>query len=150
MMRAGLALLALLVLAGAIAYSSLPPRGVPLTVPNDVAVRGVRGAMHVHTRRSDGTGTVEEIAAAASRAGLKFVVLTDHGDASREPDKPVYVSGVLCIDAVEISTDGGHVVALGMARAGHTVHRDTPTKEESDPARAPRQTTRTGWFSRAR
>jgi hypothetical protein len=117
MMRAGVALLALLILAGAIAYSSLPPRGVPLTVPDDVTMRGVRGAMHVHTRRSDGTGTVEEIAAAASRAGLKFVVLTDHGDASREPDKPVYVSDVLCIDAVEISTDGGHVVALGMARA---------------------------------
>ena len=117
MTRAGLALLALLALLAGAIYASLPPRGVALSVPNDAAASGVRGAMHVHTRRSDGTGTVEEIAAAAARAGLTFVVLTDHADASRERDRPVYISGVLCIDAVEISTDGGHVVALGMARS---------------------------------
>ena len=32
-------------------------------------------------QRSDGRGTPDEIAAAAARAGLKFVVFTDHGDA---------------------------------------------------------------------
>ena len=45
-----------------------------------------RGAFHVHTTRSDGSGTVEEVAAAAQAAGLQFVVLTDHNDfAPREP-----------------------------------------------------------------
>jgi hypothetical protein len=76
-----------------------------------------RGAYHVHTRRSDGTGTAEEIAAAAGRAGLDFVVLTDHGDATRTPDAPRYVGAVLVIDAVEISTRGGHYAALGLTGA---------------------------------
>ena len=77
----------------------------------------VRGAMHIHTRRSDGTGTVDQIAAAAARAGLSFVILTDHGDATREPERPSYQHGVLCIAAVESSTDDGHVVALGLPRS---------------------------------
>ncbi len=33
-----------------------------------------------------------------------------------EPSAPVYRHGVLCIDAVEISTDHGHVLALGLPR----------------------------------
>src|SRR5262245_57080790 len=77
----------------------------------------VRGAIHVHTRRSDGTGRVEDVAEAAARAGLQFLVFTDHGDAMREPDAPRYIHGVLCIDAVEISTQNGHVVALGLSKA---------------------------------
>ena len=69
----------------------------------------------MHSRASDGTGTVEDIAAAASRAGLQFVVITDHGDATRRPLPPRYVDGVLCIEAVEISTTDGHYAALGLA-----------------------------------
>src|SRR5207247_9108869 len=45
------------------------------------------------------------------------VVFTDHGDATRRPDPPVYRSGVLCLDGVEISTTGGHYVALDMPAA---------------------------------
>ena len=33
---------------------------------------------------------------------------------TREPDPPAHRSGVLCIDAVEISTNGGHYVAIGL------------------------------------
>ena len=51
------------------------------------------------------------------RAGLKFIVVTDHGDATRAPDPPVYRDGVLCLDAVEISTAGGHYIALDMPKA---------------------------------
>ena len=42
--------------------------------------------------------------------------MTDHGDATRQPS-PAYINGVLCIDAVEISTNGGHVMALDMPAA---------------------------------
>lgn len=76
----------------------------------------VRGAIHVHTTRSDGTGSVETVAEAAARAGLEFVIFTDHGDGRRIPDPPKYVAGVLCLDAIEISTTGGHYLALGLAR----------------------------------
>ena len=85
----------------------------------------VRGAIHIHTRRSDGTGTVDDVAAAAARAGLKFIILTDHGDGMREPDSPAYRHGVLCIDAVEINTASGHLVALGLPRVPYSLGGET-------------------------
>ena len=93
---------------------TLPPRRLPLA---PFADRTVPGILHIHTTRSDGRGTPDEIAAAAARAGVSFIVFTDHGDATRTPDAPVYRSGVLCLDAVEISTSGGHYVALDMPAA---------------------------------
>ena len=91
----------------------LPPRAGPATgVP---APGDVRLAYHIHTLRSDGTGSVEEVAAAARRAGLAAVVVTDHGDGTRQTDPPRYVDGVLVIDGVEISTWGGHYTSIGAA-----------------------------------
>jgi hypothetical protein len=101
---------------GATAFVLMPSSRRALSHDAGIATP-VRGAFHVHTRRSDGTGTVEQVAAAASRAGLAFVILTDHGDASRAPEPPAYRQNVLVIDAVEISTTGGHVIALGLARS---------------------------------
>ena len=111
-MRRWLALAALIA-GGTSWYMLLPSAPVALS-SGPAAARAIRGAIHVHTRRSDGTGTVEDVAAAARRAGLQFVIVTDHGDGTRGSDTPVYRDGVLCIDAVEISTNGGHVVALGL------------------------------------
>src|SRR6185503_14002509 len=71
----------------------------------------------VHTNRSDGLSGPDAIAAAAARAGLKFVVFTDHGDGTRKPDAPAYRSGVLCLDGVEVSTSGGHYIAIDMPAA---------------------------------
>lgn len=88
-----------------------PPRALTLAPAVDGTVPGV---LHVHTNRSDGLSGPDEIAAAAARAGLKFLVFTDHGDATRRPDPPQYRSGVLCLDAVEISTAGGHYIAIDM------------------------------------
>lgn len=82
-----------------------------------LAARTVAGAYHIHTTRSDGAGDKHDVAAAAKRAGLRFVILTDHGDGTRPPDPPEYIDGVLCLDGVEISSDDGHYVAIGMARA---------------------------------
>src|SRR5438874_12619464 len=90
---------------------TIPPRRLALQPLDTQAVPGI---LHIHTNRSDGTSGPEEIAAAAARAGLKFVVFTDHGDATRTPDLPQYRSGVLCIDGVEISSTGGHYIAIDM------------------------------------
>lgn len=104
---------------------ALPPRAVPAAAPDFARAWPVaRGAFHVHSQRSDGTGKLDEIAAAASRAGLQFVIITDHGNGTRAPDPPTYRAGVLCIDAVEISTELGHYIALGLPKtpyplAGH-------------------------------
>ncbi|MGE3402809.1 MAG: PHP domain-containing protein [Vicinamibacterales bacterium] len=101
--------------AGAALYIALlPPAPLELTATGP---RQPRGVFHVHTSRSDGAGTPADVAAAAARAGIDFVILTDHGDATRAPDPPAYVDGVLVIDAVEVSTTRGHVVALGLAEA---------------------------------
>jgi len=97
------------------ALLSLPPARLALdTSWSDGSVPGI---FHIHTNRSDGRSTPEEVAAAASKAGLKFIVLTDHGDATRKPDPPTYRSGVLCLDAVEISTANGHYIAFDMGPA---------------------------------
>lgn len=94
---------------------TLPARTVQLGAPA-ADPRLVFGAFHVHSNRSDGTGSPDTIAAAAARAGLNFVILTDHGDATRTPDPPRYYEGVLVIDAVEVGSASGHVVALGLER----------------------------------
>jgi hypothetical protein len=95
---------------------TLPPRPAVAAgaVAEAIRARTVAGAVHVHSIRSDGSGDREAIAAAAARVGLKFVVITDHGDGTRPPDPPAYLHGVLCLDAVEISTNGGHLIALDM------------------------------------
>ncbi len=105
----------LTVAAGAVAavIILLPPRAMTLAEQEGIA-QPVRGAIHIHTRRSDGSGTIDQIAQAAARAGLRFVVLTDHGYGTRTPEPPSYRFGVLCIDAVEVSTFQGHVVVLGL------------------------------------
>ena len=83
-----------------------------------------RGALHVHTNRSDGNGTIDEVAAAAARAGLQFVVLTDHGDGTRLPERPRYRSGVLVLDGVEIGTSAGHYLAVGMPQSPYPIGGD--------------------------
>ncbi len=94
---------------------TLPPRSVHLTtaLPSTIAY----GAYHIHTTHSDGSGTPDDVALAASRAGLKFVLLTDHGDATRVLAPPTYLHGVLVIDGTEITTAVGHLVALGLPSA---------------------------------
>src|SRR4029078_11558273 len=101
-------------------YASMPRAARSLAASPSLRA-SVRGAIHIHTRRSDGSGTVDDVVRAASRAGLKFVILTDHGDGTREPDAPTYRNVVLCIDAVEISTTNGHVVALGLPRTPYSL-----------------------------
>src|SRR5688572_24851957 len=113
-----LALAAIGVMAAGALYVlfTLPPRPIQLDGPSSPPTV-VAGAYHVHTERSDGTRSIDEIAAAASRAGLKFVIFTDHGNGTRPPEPPAYRHGVLCIDAVEITTNSGHVIALGLTGA---------------------------------
>lgn len=118
-MRRRLTLLPLIVVAALLAWAlaTLPPASLALRVPaaSPDEPPTVRGTYHVHSKASDGTGTVGEIAAAAARAGLRFVILTDHSDGARPVPPPRYVGGVLCVEAVEISTTGGHYAAIGLA-----------------------------------
>ena len=102
--------------------ASLPPRplAIPIdTVDRDLRSRTVSAVYHIHTRQSDGAGTKEDVAAAAARAGAQVAIFTDHGDGTQPGSAPVYVQGVLCIEGVEISTNGGHYVALDMTASAY-------------------------------
>jgi hypothetical protein len=104
------------VLAAAFLLSllALPGRRIDLPPGSWQPMPTAVGSFHVHTNRSDGSGSPDEVAAAAAKAGLAFIILTDHGDGTRRPDDPQYRSGVLCIDAVEVSTSSGHYIAIGL------------------------------------
>jgi len=110
--------LIVLVAAALSVVALLPPRTRPTALPPTSIVRG---AFHIHSSRSDGSGDVEVIAAAAARAGLQFIVLTDHGDATRPPDPPSYRSGVLTIDGVELNTTAGHYAAIGLPASPYPI-----------------------------
>ena len=102
-------LLVWLLLPPAASVTSLPPAST------------LRGAFHIHSNRSDGSGSVDAIAAAAARAGLQFIIVTDHGDGTRAPDAPAYRSGVLTIDGVELNTTAGHYAAFGMPQSPYPI-----------------------------
>ena len=87
----------------------------------------LRGAMHVHTVRSDGRGTVDEIAAAAKEAGLDFVLVTDHDQGHPVPQPPEYIGGVLMVDGIERTIKAGHRVEFGDIHiAAHPLNRRRP------------------------
>lgn len=73
----------------------------------------VPGVVHVHTTLSDGGGTPEEVIAAAQKAGLKFVVITDHNNVDAKASEG-YHAGVLVLVGTEVSTTAGHVLGLGI------------------------------------
>lgn len=149
----------LLALVGYSAYFAVTAsfQRYPL-VPAKAERHSPRGAYHVHSTRSDGRSTPEEIARDARAAGLQFVVLSDHNLETLAP--PRWVDGVLLIDGVELSTPAGHVVAVGLsqgltpeerggdvlktvaARGGHTflAHPEQKKQPWTDWARAPSAT----------
>lgn len=117
--------LALVVGYGAFGVNAASERARPVpTAPDEL-----RGAWHVHTTRSDGRGTLREVVAAARDAGLAFVVIADHDAVA--PEEQGWRDGVLVIQAMEISTRLGHVVALGIDQ-----HEGRAVKKAADPLRA--------------
>jgi hypothetical protein len=71
----------------------------------------------MHTRYSDGSGDVPEIAAAAAAAGLDYVIITDHRDLRALPERGRYGSvQVLVGYEHNDSRSHNHYLALGVAR----------------------------------
>src|SRR5919108_468780 len=79
--------------------------------PIDVAC-----VVHLHSVHSDGTGTVDQIARAARRAGVDVVLLTDHDTlaARRAGDERWHGPVLVCV-GTEVSPRGGnHYLAFGL------------------------------------
>lgn len=73
------------------------------------------GDLHCHTHHSDGTGSVDDLVAAAHAQGLDFVALTEHNTVSHLPEL-ARRSGpdLLLIPGVEITTYRGHANVWGV------------------------------------
>jgi len=102
-----------------IARAEIGPPGTPGAAYDESSYEPVelRGAYHMHTRHSDGAKSVEEVAAAAERAGLDFIIVTDHGAPNLPSlDAQGKIGRVMVIAGTEISSSRGHLVALGFAR----------------------------------
>ena len=125
--RAWGALAGLLVLglgAGYVAVASLRPLEARAGWPPASDLSEYTAVVHVHSAYShDGRGSVEEIAAAAARAGVQVVVLTDHNTlAPLAEDKEGWHGDVLVLVGAEITTGSGYLLLLDPPRA------DLPTK----------------------
>src|SRR3954453_7309515 len=69
---------------------------------------------HLHSTFSDGTGTVEEIAAAGRANGLDVILLTDHDTLAPRDD---WYGAVLLLVGEEVSPrDQNHYLAFGIDR----------------------------------
>jgi hypothetical protein len=75
-----------------------------------------RGAIHVHSRYSDGLGTVKSIVAQAAAAHMDFVIITDHNTLkARDEGWEGWHGSVLLLVGEEVTpdTNSNHYVALG-------------------------------------
>ncbi len=71
-----------------------------------------KGAIHIHSKFSDGTGDVNEISKAAKAAGLDWIIITDHN--SMEIEEGI-LNGVCVIKGEEISPErSNHYVSLSI------------------------------------
>lgn len=79
------------------------------------------GAIHIHSVHSDGTGTIKEIAHAAKKAGLSWIVVTDHNNMNCK--EGIY-NGVCVITGEEISPDNdNHYIAIDIKEPiSHQMH----------------------------
>lgn len=50
-------------------------------LPQLIELEDIRGDLHMHTRESDGRGTLEEMARTAQGLGYEYIVITDHSKA---------------------------------------------------------------------
>lgn len=82
------------------------------------AIHEYTGCLHVHTRYSDGDGTVARVAEAARRAGLDFVAVNDHAHMSRDlhREEEGFYRGVLVTMELEVGVRYHHYLAFGCRR----------------------------------
>ncbi len=73
------------------------------------------GVIHVHTRASDGSGTLPEVISAAREANLSYLAVTDHNVAMDRSAAAYDQPGFALIPGEEVSTNSGHFLALGVS-----------------------------------
>ncbi len=71
-----------------------------------------QGVIHIHSLKSDGSGDIETISKAAQKAGLSWIIITDH---NHFDTKEGIYNGIYVIKGEEISPKSeNHYIALGI------------------------------------
>ncbi len=83
------------------------------SMPDLVEINDILGLFHCHSKYSDGHNTVAEMAAAAKKAGYKYMTMTDHSQSAAianglKPDRVVKQQAE--IDALNKKLKGFHVL----------------------------------------
>lgn len=73
--------------------------------------------MHVHTRHSDSTGSVDAVLEAAERKGLDGIAITDHNTLEGAHEALERRGRLVVIPGEEVNTAQGEILALGIRRA---------------------------------
>jgi hypothetical protein len=109
-----LGVVAAVLAAGYAAAARLGPLPAPPGWPPRSDLAEYTAVLHVHSKYShDGRGEVEEIAAAAGRAGVRVVFLTDHNTlAALRDDKEAWHGSTLILVGAEITTGSGYLLLL--------------------------------------
>lgn len=91
------------------------PRGSARGLPATDGLEWVAGDFHAHTVHSDGSLSVDELAATAVRSGLDFLAVTDHNTTSQHLHLPAAGSrhAIALVPGQEVTTARGHANALG-------------------------------------
>ncbi len=70
------------------------------------------GNIHIHSKYSDGTGTIPEIAEAANKAGLDFIIITDHDTREGVREEGIFGRTVVIV-GTELNSGANHFLAMG-------------------------------------
>lgn len=82
--------------------------------PANSRPRWARGDLHVHSVHSDGQLTPADLVTAARSAGLDFIASTEHNTTAAHDAWDDAAGGLLVILGEEVTTPGGHWLALGL------------------------------------
>lgn len=86
-----------------------------------------RGDLHLHTVHSDGAHQVGDLVAAASSAGLDFIVSTDHNtNSANRVWGAGGMDGLFVVAGEEVTTRHGHWLAVGLPPSGWVDWRYAP------------------------
>lgn len=101
-----------------IALDAAPRSDAPMFDPAPAERLGpgwFRGDLHCHTHHSDARGSPETLHAAARRAGLDFLAVTDHNTVTQwRYFGPASSSDLVFLRGMEITTEHGHANVYGL------------------------------------
>lgn len=76
------------------------------------------GAIHIHTKCSDGSGDLEEIVSSARSTGLDYIIITDHNTLCYyKQGKEGWYGNLLVLIGEEVTHRKGHCLALNVSRS---------------------------------